>query len=144
MTTTTKSRGDAVRESVAAFNRGDAAGYAAHYATDARIIGPFFPEPIVGRDAIEETTAAMAAAFPGMHWTIVNLLQDGDRVACELHVEGRHAGPLPTPEGPLAPTGRDVSFDVLEILEFDADGHVTEHREYMDPGELMAQLGIVP
>lgn len=31
---------------------------------------------------------------------------------------------------------------MLEILEFNAEGQVAEHREYMDPGALMAQLGL--
>jgi len=138
----TSGHAEHVRESIAAFNRGDAAGYAAHYAEDARLIGPFFPEPLVGREAIEQTTVAMTKAFPGMQWTIVSLLEDGSRVACELHIEGTHSGPLPTPEGDVPATGRTVSFDVLEILEHDTDGLVTEHREYMDPGALMAQLGL--
>ncbi len=56
------------------------------------------------------------------------------------HIEGTHNGPLPTPAGVLEPTGRTVSFDVLEILEFDGDGLVREHREYMDPSVIMAQL----
>lgn len=138
----TRGHTDTVRASIDAFNRGDAAGYAGHYAPEAKLFGPFFPEPIVGREAIEETTAAMSDAFPGMRWTITSLLEDGDRVACELHIEGIHGGPLPTPAGVLEPTGRPVSFDVLEILEFDADGLVREHREYMDPSVVMAQLGV--
>lgn len=138
------SRAATVRDAVEAFNRGDAEGYAAHYADDAKLIGPFFPEPLIGRTTIEQTTAAMAAAFPRMHWTIVNLLEDGNRVVCELHIEGTHDGPLAMPSGELPPTGRKVSLDVLEIQEFDDDGFVTEHREYMDPGALMAQLGVAP
>lgn len=65
------------------------------------------------------------------------------RVACELHIEGTHTGPLPTPGGDIPATGQTVSFDVAEILELDEDGRVVEHREYMDPGALMTQLGLV-
>lgn len=139
---TTNGHAAQVRESIDAFNRGDASGYASHYARDARLIGPFFPEPLVGRDAIEQTAAAMSQAFPDMRWSIVTLLENTHRVACELHIEGTHDGLLPTPEGPVPATGQTVSFDVLEILEFDNDGLVIEHREYMDPGALMAQLGL--
>jgi len=142
MQPSTNSPADRVRASVDAFNRGDAKGYAAHYAEDARLIGPFFPEPLIGRATIEQTTAAMVAAFPRMRWSIVNLLEDGNRVVCELHIEGTHDGPLAMPSGELPPTGRTVSFDVLEIQEFSDDGFVVEHREYMDPGALMAQLGV--
>lgn len=142
METVAQSHADAVRGSIAAFNRGDATGYAAHYAEDARLIGPFFPEPLVGRRVIEQTTAAMSTAFPDMQWTIVTLLVDGSRAACELHIEGTHTGPLASPGGDVPATGRTVSFDVLEILEFNADDEVVEHREYMDPGALMAQLGL--
>jgi len=142
MPDTTNRHAGSVRDSVEAFNRGDAAGYSSHYAEDARLIGPFFPEPLVGRDVIEETTASMSAAFPDMRWTIVSLLEDGSRVACELHIEGTHSGPLSTPDGDIPATGRQVSFDVAEILEFTDDDLVAEHREYMDPGAMMAQLGL--
>lgn len=138
----TTSHAEQVRESINAFNRGDAAGYASRYAQEAKLIGPFFPEPIVGREAIERTTAAMIEAFKGMQWTIVSLLEDGNRVACELHIEGTHNGPLPTPAGLIEATGRGVTFDTFEILEFDDDGLVIEHREYMDPGAMMAQLDV--
>lgn len=140
MTTTTHAA--SVRASIEAFNRGDAAAYASHYAEDARLLGPFFPEPLVGRAEIEATTRAMAGAFPDMRWEVVTLLEDGGRVVCELHIEGTHEGPLPAPDGEVPPTGRRVSFDVLEILELDDAGLVAEHREYMDPGVLMAQLGL--
>ncbi len=142
METIAQSHADAVRGSIAAFNHGDASGYAAHYAENARLIGPFFPEPLLGREVIEQTTLAMSTAFPDMQWTIVTLLVDGSRVACELHIEGTHTGPLESPGGDVPATGRTVSFDVLEILEFNAEGQVVEHREYMDPGALMAQLGL--
>lgn len=142
MPDTTNRHAGSVRDSVEAFNRGDAAGYSSHYAEDARLIGPFFPEPLVGRDVIEETTASMSAAFPDMRWTIVSLLEDGSRVACELHIEGTHSGPLSTPDGDIPATGRQVSFDLAEILEFTDDDLVAEHREYMDPGAMMAQLGL--
>lgn len=138
----TKSRAAAVRDSIQAFNRGDASAYAAHYAEDAKLIGPLFPEPLIGRDAIEQVTVAMSQAFPGVQCTIVSLLEDANLVACELHIEGTHNGPLPTPNGELPATGRAVSFDVFEILEFDEKGLVAEHREYMDPGAVMAQLGV--
>lgn len=104
METATQSYADAVRASIAAFNQGDASGYAAHYAEDAKLIGPFFPEPLLGRNVIEQTTAEMSTAFPDMHWTVVTLLVDGNRVACELHIEGTHTGPLATPAGDVAAT----------------------------------------
>ena len=142
MGNSTKGYAARVREAFAAFNRGDPAGYATQYAEDAKIIGPFFPEPLVGRDVIEQTTVAMSKAFPDMQWTIVTLLEDGNRVACELHIEGTHNGPLPTPAGEVPATGRTVSFDASAIYEFNEDGLVDELREYMDPGALMAQLGL--
>lgn len=133
---------EATRASIEAFNRGDAAGYASHYAEDARLTGPWFPEPLMGREAIEQTTVEVITAFPDMQEEIVSLLEDGTRVALESHIEATHNGPLATPAGEVPPTGRQVSFDVFEILEFNDDGLVTEHREYMDPGAVMAQLGL--
>jgi len=133
---------ESVRESIDAFNRGDVSGYVSHYTEGSRYLGPFFPEPLVGRDAIEQATIMVSNAFPGMRWNIVSLLADGNRVACELHIEGTHRGPLASPAGEIPATGRAVSFEAVEILEFNEDGLIAETREYMDPGALMAQLGL--
>ena len=134
---------DHVRGKIDAFNRGDAAGYAAHYAEDATIFDPFFPEPLVGRDGIRETTVAVRTAFPNMQWKTVTILEDGDRVATELHVEAVHEGPLATPEGEIPPTGRTVAFDLAEVMTFDDKGLIAENRSYFDPGVMMTQLGLV-
>lgn len=56
METATPSYADAVRAWIAGFNEGGASEYAAHYAEDATLIGPFFPEPLLRRKVIEQTT----------------------------------------------------------------------------------------
>lgn len=124
------------------FNRGDHAGHAGLYAQDAKYIESYFPEPIVGPEGMEQVTRAMAAAFPDMQWTIVSLLEDGDRVACEVNIKGTHSGPLSTPGGEVPATGRAVSWETMSVIEFDEDGLISEHRTYMDPGTVMGQLGL--
>ena len=142
MAVTTTDNVARVRQAFVAFNGGDPAGYASQYAADGKVMGPFFPEPLIGRDAIEQTTVAMSKAFPDMVWSIINIFEADGHVVCELHIEGTHEGPLPLPDGEVPPTGRRVSLDVAAFYQFGEDGLVRELREYMDPGAFMAQLGL--
>jgi ketosteroid isomerase-like protein len=56
---------------------------------------------------------------------------------------GTQTGPLATPGGNIAPTGRAFSFPFLEVYVVQ-DGRFTEHRGYWDIVTFMTQLGLMP
>jgi steroid delta-isomerase-like uncharacterized protein len=131
-----------VQSMLAAVERGDAVGYAAHYALDGVYDDPVSPAPAQGREAIAAGAAALVRAFPDLQCTVRSVLADDDRIAAELMLAGTNDGPLANSEGGLPPTGRPASIEMFVLLERAADGLVTTSRGYYDVATVMAQLGL--
>ena len=66
-------------------------------------------------------------------------LTDGDKVATRKTFHGTHQGPLMD----IKPTGREVAWDVIDIVRV-RDGKMVEHWNVVDTMALMQQLGAVP
>ncbi len=60
----------------------------------------------------------------------------------ELIGSGTHRGTLATPAGPIPPTGRHLSFRLLESMVV-RDGKIVEARTYVDALAMLAQLGLI-
>ncbi|MGI9145301.1 MAG: ester cyclase [Chloroflexota bacterium] len=104
----------------------------------------------VGREGIRRTFAALFTAFPDMHFTIHEVVAEGDHVVCQVTMEGTHLGdpatPIPVPGGLLrgvAPTGRRVAVPNVHIFRI-AGGKIAEHAAVRDDLGMMQQLGLVP
>lgn len=78
-------------------------------------------------------------AFPDLHWTIVELIVEGDRAAALVRIEGTHRGEYLGKPG----TGRRVSVHSVDIARV-RDGQFVEHRGVLDELHLLAQIGVVP
>ena len=77
-------------------------------------------------------------AFPDVHFTIDDLIAEGERVVIRWTVTGTHKGEL---QG-MAPTGRYVRVMGMVISRF-AKGKVEEDWINFDALGLMQQLGVV-
>lgn len=87
---------------------------------------------------------ALHAAFAGIAIDEVARLEAPGGLAVVLRQRGRHAGPLATPAGELAPTGRP--FDVLgiDVLGLAGDGRITTIWVVADELGRLVQLGALP
>ena len=79
-----------------------------------------------GRDRGPESMRGLATmlrtAFPDLHFTIAELVAEGDTVAGRLTMSGTHEGPLMgTP-----PTGRSVRQEHMHFVRF-REGKAVEH-----------------
>jgi predicted ester cyclase len=81
----------------------------------------------------------MLAAFPDAHFTIDDMIAEGDRVATKKTFTGTHSAPL----GDLPATGRSVRLQFVDILRV-RDGRIIEHWLSMDQLSFMQQLGVIP
>jgi steroid delta-isomerase-like uncharacterized protein len=81
-----------------------------------------------------------AAAFPDSKASFDNALVSGETVVLEVTWRGTHTGPLQTPRGPLAPTGRRIELRGCMVLEVAGD-RVRAQRQYFDMATMMEQLG---
>ncbi|HEX8159964.1 MAG TPA: ester cyclase [Solirubrobacteraceae bacterium] len=79
------------------------------------------------------------AAFPDLHWTIEELIAEGERVAALVLIEGTHVGDYLGASG----TGRRIRVHSVDIARV-RDGLFVEHRGVLDELHLLAQVGVVP
>ncbi|HYH76970.1 MAG TPA: nuclear transport factor 2 family protein [Arthrobacter sp.] len=129
---------------VEAVNAHDAKAFAATYAADAVVHDPLYPQPLKGRDAIEQDMVEVLRAFPDARFTVGPLLQDGETVAGEYTLRGTHLGPLASPDGEIPATGNAVNNNGAVFSRFNAAGEVTEEHRYYDVAGLIAQIELAP
>lgn len=134
---------DALKKTVEAFNRHDADGFAALYATAAIAHDPQYPEPLRGRDAIRKDIEDFFRAFPDIQARVLTLLASGDTIAGEMEVSGTHKGPLVSPTGTIPATNRRMEMRTGRFVRVDAQDLITECNRYFDMAGLMQQLGLL-
>ena len=82
-----------------------------------------------------------AAALPDSQAEFHNALVSGNTVVLEVTWRGTHGGPLQTPGGEIAATGRRFEVRACQIIEI-ADGKAQAMRHYFDMTTLLRQLGV--
>jgi predicted ester cyclase len=79
------------------------------------------------------------AAFPDLHFTVEDMIAEGDRVVSRLTTRGTHKGALMG----IPPTGKQVTITGIDINRI-VGGKSVEHWLEMDTMGMMQQLGIIP
>jgi steroid delta-isomerase-like uncharacterized protein len=92
-----------------------------------------------GVEAIKQQISAFRVAFPDLHITVEDTVEDGDRIATRTTVTGTQTGDLMG----LPATGKTVSVCAVDIARFDG-GKVLERWGGLDMCALMRQLGVIP
>lgn len=96
---------------------------------------------IDGIDQVLEVWKGWAKAFPDSKATFHDAFASGDVVVVELTWKGTHTGPLATPDGEVAPTGKSINLRAIQVQEL-KNGKVASTRQYFDMATLLAQLGL--
>jgi steroid delta-isomerase-like uncharacterized protein len=138
----TVSARDRYTKAVEAFNSGDVKGFAALYAADAVVHDPIYPQPLTGRDAIEQDIADFRRGLPDARFVLGSLLEAGQTAALQYTVSGTHNGPLATPGGEIPATGKTLTSEGAVFSRLNAQGEVVEERRYYDVASMLAQLGL--
>lgn len=99
---------------------------------------PSTPNPPAGPGGLKPIVAAFRTAFPDLHFTILDVVAEDERVAVRVRMEGTHDGPL----FGIAPTHRRVRVEQINLERF-RDGRIVEHWRVTDELGLMKQLGVV-
>ncbi|MCD0452802.1 ester cyclase [Actinocorallia sp. API 0066] len=95
-----------------------------------------------GADGILGVLQAFATAFPDLKVTQQAVWVEGDTAIAELVFSGTHTGPLGTAEGEVPPTGKFVTFPLIDIFVLRGD-KISEHRVYWDNASFLGQLGLL-
>jgi steroid delta-isomerase-like uncharacterized protein len=92
-----------------------------------------------GPESMRQLIRMLRTAFPDLHFTIEELVAEGDTVAGRVIMSGTHQG---TFQG-MPPTGRSFRQAQMHFVRF-RDGKGVEHRAVRDDLGLMQQLGVIP
>jgi len=88
-----------------------------------------------------EVMETWSTAFPDSTADPTTVIEGGEYEVVLFSFHGTHNGPLPTPTGELAPTGRSVDIPVCNVYRA-RNGMVTEACSYFDAATLLRQLGV--
>ncbi|MGE3802368.1 MAG: ester cyclase [Candidatus Kapaibacterium sp.] len=95
-----------------------------------------------GREEFRNFMMGFKGAFPDMRIDYRNVVNSNNKIAVQFFAHGTHTGELQTPGGVIPPTGREVTLEVAEFLEWE-DGKLKRIENYQDAGSLMRQLGLM-
>jgi steroid delta-isomerase-like uncharacterized protein len=91
-----------------------------------------------GPDSTRQVVRMLRAAFPDLHFTVEDLVAEGDTVAGRVTMSGTHLGPF---QG-VPPTGGSFQQAHMHFVRF-RDGKAIEHRAVRDDLGMMQQLGLI-
>ncbi len=117
------------------WNGGDESAAHRTLAPDFRIVDSDGRAIAHGPDGYLRATAAFRRAFPGAHFSIAELIAEGDRVAVRLTLRGIHGA---TFQG-IEATGASIAIDGVIFYRL-AAGHIVESWGLWDLLGLMQQL----
>jgi steroid delta-isomerase-like uncharacterized protein len=111
--------------------------------------GKYFHEDVVeqaplpgqgpGLSGLKDVLRGLRAAFPDMHWTVEEQIEEGDKVVSRFVWSGTHRAEF----FGVPATGRRVSVWGM-VTDQLVDGRIKDTRIIMDSLGLMAQLGVFP
>ncbi len=99
-------------------------------------------EVLKGPEGSRTYNEMWANGFPDGRVTIDTLVADGDRVVVEFTGRGTHTGTLETSMGAIPATGRSMTLQLCDVMEF-KNGKIRSQKTYFDTGSMMAQLGLL-
>jgi steroid delta-isomerase-like uncharacterized protein len=100
---------------------------------------PASPEEIRGPEGYKHNVATIRAAFPDLHFEIVDQIAEGDRVATRFVITGTQEGEL----AGIPATGKRIEVAGTGVDYF-SGGKIAESWEYYDVMGMMQQLGVIP
>jgi steroid delta-isomerase-like uncharacterized protein len=90
-----------------------------------------------GRDEFRMFLSEWARSFSDARIDGPTYVDAGDRTIAQFTGRGTNDGPF----GQLAPTGKTMTMDMCELMQFDAEGRIVGGDIYYDQLTLLVQLG---
>ena len=118
------------------FDRGSAV-VAPEFELEAMPTGELFRGP----EGYRAFAGIWAAAFPDSRVEIRTIVSEGEYLCVEFTGRGTHTGTLATSMGDIPATGRSMTLQLCDVMEF-KNGKVQSQKTYFDTGSMMAQLGL--
>ena len=119
------------------WNTGDLSLVDEFYA-DYTMHSPGIPD-VQGTEAFKGFVTMYRAAFPDIHFTIEDMVAEGDKVVWRATTRGTHRGDLMG----IPPTGKSIVVSSTIISRFD-NGKWAEDWVLIDMLGMLQQLGVIP
>jgi steroid delta-isomerase-like uncharacterized protein len=94
-----------------------------------------------GVDDVLTAWKGWATAIPDSRATFNSEFVSGNTAVLEVTWRGTHDGPLQTPDGEIAPTGKKIELRAIQVVDVDND-RVRSVRQYFDMGTLLDQIAV--
>jgi Predicted ester cyclase len=88
-----------------------------------------------GRDGLKRRVVLFRTAFPDIHFTVDDMLAEGDRVAVQYTFSGTHTGQFVE----LEPTGRKINVTGI-LIALVNDDRIESALSVFDSGDMLHQL----
>lgn len=132
--------GELIRIGRIGIAQGDEAALDAYFAKDFRFHGPGTE---LGYAELKAFFAALRNSFAGFGCERQEIVSQGDLVGCLTTMFGRFERPIAmAPLGEIQPNGADVSFQLINMFRFNADGELAEEWVQYDTLGLLRQMGV--
>ena len=122
-----------------AINRGNLALLDELVSTDFVLHDPNYPQPVHGAEGLKQYFQTFRSAFPDLHFTIEDIIGEGDTVAVRQTGRGTHQGEL----FGIPPTGKQLTVTAMIFHRF-VNGKPVESWVNSDSLGMLQQLGVVP
>jgi len=109
------------------------------YTADVVQHDPGSPAPVTSSAALKQYVSVFLTAIPDLHFTIDDLIAEGDKVMWRFTSRGTQTGPLMT----IPPTGKASNVTGMVLFRL-ADGKIAEVWVNYDNLGLLQQLGVIP
>jgi steroid delta-isomerase-like uncharacterized protein len=91
------------------------------------------------REGFKQFIGTFLATFPDFHYTVEDLVADGDKVVARLTAQGTQQGALMD----IPATGKQATWSEIHIGRL-ANGTIAEHWGEIDNLGMLQQLGVIP
>ncbi|MCV7317615.1 ester cyclase [Mycolicibacterium confluentis] len=133
-----------LRELAEAFNAGDWSKLREMVSDDVVVVDIAAGGEIsTGADAFVRGDQNWRNAFTDFAVEILSVVGDSTHAAGDFILRGTHTGPMPTPWGDIAATGRKVELPFAMFCEV-VEGKVAVIRDHYNPALAMSQIGVEP
>jgi steroid delta-isomerase-like uncharacterized protein len=111
-------------------------------ADDIEVVAHAIGQTFHGKEQFRQFFMAFKTAMPDLRIAHTNTVASDEQVAVEFVGAGTHTGPLMTPAGIVAASGRPVTLSVIEVHHW-RDGKLSRMVNYQDSMALLVQVGAV-
>ncbi len=132
--------GQVVAKYFEALEKGDPSVIPELFAADCRVFRPELSEPLVGVDAIKVVVTRAHRFFDKFKATILDSIEERDRVAVRVKHEAVYRGEWRTRIGNFDVAGRPTSWEAMALFRL-RDGKIAEERVFRDELGMLLDVG---